>query len=200
MTLRVYHRPGSRSSRTLWALEEAGATYEVVTLAREQKVSAEHAARHPMGRVPVLETEDGRFVFESAAIALHIGDLFPEAGLLPPVGDPLRAEAYQWTVFAMSELEPAMFAWRRARRRQEDETEAAERFAPIQAALAGALGDGRPWLLGDAFTMPDVLIATLLQPVVRMPLGDPPPVLIDYVDRATGRAAFVRAEERAAGE
>jgi glutathione S-transferase len=196
--LRVYHRPGSRSSRALWALEEAGADYDVVTLTREEKVSAEHARRHPMGRVPVLEDGEGRFVFESAAIALHVGDLFPEAGLLPPVGDPLRAEAYQWAVFAMSELEPAMFAWRRARRREADEDEAAERFQPIQAALDGVLSR-RPWLLGDAFTIPDVLIATLLQPVVGMPLGDPPPALAGYVARATARPAFVRAEERAAG-
>jgi glutathione S-transferase len=194
--LKVYHLPGSRSTRALWALEEAGADYAIHTLTREEKVSAEHTARHLMNRVPVLELDDGRFVFESAAIALHVADAFPDAGLIPPVGDPARAEAYQWAVFAMSELEPAMFAYRRARRKGEDETGHAERFAPVQRALDATLSR-RAWLLGDAFTMPDVLIATLLEPVVRMPLGDPPPALADYVERATARPAYARAAERA---
>jgi glutathione S-transferase len=192
--LRLYHMPGSRSSRVLWALEEAGATYDLTVLTRDEKRSDAHAKRHPLRRVPVLELDDGRFIFESAAIALHIGDTYPEAGLLPAIGDPLRPEAYQWTVFAMSELEPAVFGWRRARREEKDETEAAERFAPIEVALANIL-DRRTWLLGDTFTMPDVLVATILGAAVSSPLGDPSASIRAYVERAQQRPAYLRAEE-----
>ena len=53
--LRVYHRAGAgRPIRVVWALEEAGADYELVTLTAEEGRSAEHRARHPLGRVPVL--------------------------------------------------------------------------------------------------------------------------------------------------
>lgn len=191
--MRLYHMPGSRSSRVLWALEEAGATYDVRFLTREEKASEEHAERHPLRRVPVLELDDGRFIFESAAIALHIGDAYPDARLLPAIGDPLRPEAYQWTVFAMSELEPAVFGWRRARRESRDESELAARFDPIQAALGKVLSE-RTWLLGDTFTVPDVLVATLLSAVVSTPLGDPPPSIRGYVDRAQQRPAYLLAE------
>lgn len=75
--MRLYHMPGSRSSRVLWALEEAGATYDLTFLTREEKLSDAHAVRHPLRRVPVLERDDGSFVFESAAIALYIGDAYP---------------------------------------------------------------------------------------------------------------------------
>jgi glutathione S-transferase len=193
--MRLFHMPGSRSSRSLWALEEAGAGYDLRILTREEKTSPEHAARHPLGRVPVLELDDGRFVFESAAIALTIADAFPDAGLLPPVGDPARPEAYQWTAFAIAELEPAAFGWRRAKREGGDETAAAERYAPIGATLDAVLSE-RTWILGDRFSAADTLIATMLDGVVSGPLGEPPASLVAYVERAKARPAYQRAEEK----
>ena len=65
-----------------WALEEAGAPYEVVMLTKEEGRSDAHAARQPLGRVPALENEEGS-LFESAALCLQIADLYPEAGLIP---------------------------------------------------------------------------------------------------------------------
>ena len=191
--MRLYHIPGTRSSRALWALEEAGATYDITVLTKADKDSDEHAARHPLRRVPVLELDNGQHLFESAAIALHLGDAYPQAGLLPAVGDPKRPTAYQWTVFAMSELEPAVFGWRRARRQGGDERPAVERLAPIQEALDRTLSD-REWLLGDAFTIPDVLVATLLGGLVSIPLDELQPSLGAYVERAQQRPAYLRAE------
>ncbi len=68
---------------------------------REESGGDEHRARHPLGRVPVLEDDEGRFVFESAAICLHLADLHPQAGLAPVPGTHDRALLYQWTVFAL---------------------------------------------------------------------------------------------------
>ena len=185
--------PGTRSSRALWALEEAGASYDITFVTGPDKGSDEHAARHPLRRVPVLELDDSQHLFESAAIALHLGDAYPQAGLLPAVGDPRRPMAYQWTVFAMSELEPAVFGWRRARREGGDERPPVERLAPIQEALDRTLSD-REWLLGHAFTIPDVLVATLLGGLVSIPLDELRPSLGGYVERAQQRPAYLRAE------
>jgi glutathione S-transferase len=52
-------------------------------MTREESKGEEHRVRHPLGRVPVLE--EG-FVFESAAICLHLADLHPHAGLAPAPG------------------------------------------------------------------------------------------------------------------
>jgi len=53
--MRLYHMPGSRSTRVLWMLEEIGVPYEVTLMTREERKTAEHIGRHPLGRVPVLE-------------------------------------------------------------------------------------------------------------------------------------------------
>jgi len=104
--IRLYHLPGSRSTRILWMLEEIGVPYEVKLMTREERKTAEHIGRHPLGRVPVVELDDGGFLFESAAICLQLADLHPEARLIPPPGSPARGRVYQWCLFAMTELEP----------------------------------------------------------------------------------------------
>ena len=191
--MRLFHIPGSRSTRVLWTLEEIGAPYAVTVLDREQKNSDEHRMRHPLGRVPVLELDDGSYVFESAAICLYLGDLHPEAGVLPAAGTTERALAFQWTVFVMSELEPAVFGLLRARRAEQDETTAAARLAPLEEVLATALG-GRTWILGETFSVADVFLASLLGTMVRRELGDPGPSLRAYAERALERPANVKAE------
>ena len=185
--------PGSRSSRALWALEEAGVEYDVTFLTREEKLGTQHASRHPLGRVPVLELDGGEMIFESAAIVLHLGDAAPASGLVPPIGDPRRPQVYAWTVFSVSELEPAAFAWRRARRAGADETDAIERFTPIAAALTAAVSE-RPWLVGEDFTAADLMVSTILAAIVDPPVAQDSPQLVAYVERARERPAFARAE------
>ena len=107
--VRLYYMPRTRSSRALWMLEEIGAPYELTEIAGAERRSALHRARHPLGRVPALELEDGTVMFESAAICLALGDLHPEAGLTAPLGSSERALIYQWVLFAMTELEGPLF-------------------------------------------------------------------------------------------
>ena len=83
---RLYHREGAgRPPRVRWAFEEAGAPYEWVVMDDGTGHGAEHARRHPLGRVPVLESDDG-LVYESAALCLHVADLNPAAGLISAPG------------------------------------------------------------------------------------------------------------------
>jgi glutathione S-transferase len=58
----------------IWILEEVGAPYELVRISREDTHTEEHLALHPLGKVPVLEDDEG-LVIESAAHCLHIADL-----------------------------------------------------------------------------------------------------------------------------
>src|SRR6266852_7557329 len=103
--MRLYHSPGSRATRVMWTLEEIGEPYEVTIVSAEDRASEQYRERHPLGRVPVLELDDGRSLFESAAICLHLADLHPKADLIPPVGTYQRGLAYQWSLFAMTEVE-----------------------------------------------------------------------------------------------
>jgi glutathione S-transferase len=192
-TMRVYHAPKARSTRVLWTLEEIGIPYEVTTLTRDERRGEEHRRLHPLGRVPVLELDDGQVLFESAAICLQLADLYPEAGLMPPVGSDERGIAYQWTVFAVSELEKVAFGWTRVRRSGGDETEAAAAFAPVAAALRRSL-ESHPWIAGETFTVADILTASILRNAVRLDLLDEQDRPRAYVERALARPANLRAD------
>ncbi len=123
MVLRLSHSRNSRSTRVRWLLEEIGADYEIVPVSREGAPSAEHLARHPLGRVPALETDEGT-LFETAAICLHLAERHPGAGLLPPEGSFQRALVYQWISLGLTEIEPFIAE---AARAAESDPERAER-------------------------------------------------------------------------
>src|SRR6202043_658426 len=109
ITMRLYHSPGTRGTRVVWTLEEIGEPYELKIVTREDRGSEDHRQRHPLGRVPVIELDDGRAIFESAAICLHLADLHPDAGLIPELGTYERGLTYQWSIFAMAEVEKRVF-------------------------------------------------------------------------------------------
>ncbi len=180
--------PRTRSSRVLWLLEEIGAPCELTKLAPKDRRSAEHLARHPLGRVPALELDDGTVIFESAAICLQLADLHPESGLIAPLGSAERALVYQWVLFGMTELEAPLFAWVR----EDSDSIARERFAQAAAAIEMALA-GRDWLLGDRFTVADVICASVLGSAHSRGLLGEWPGLQEYIERAEARPAFTEA-------
>jgi glutathione S-transferase len=189
---RLYYMPRTRSSRVLWMLEEIGAPYELTEIAGAERRSSAHLERHPLGRVPALELEDGTVMFESAAICLQLADLHSDAGLTAPVGSPERALVYQWVLFAMTELEGPLFRWLAEMRDGVSESPSRQRFADAATALDAAL-DGRDWVLGERFTAGDVLCASILAGAHSRDLLEPWPGLRAYVTRAQARPAYARA-------
>jgi glutathione S-transferase len=199
--MRVFHREhAGRPIRVAWTLEELGEPYELIVISREEGSSEEHRARHPLGRVPVLESDDG-FVFESAAICLHLADLHPAAGLIPTLGSHGRALVYQWTCFAPAELEPALIdAWSLAESDPERAEKARKKFDARAEAIAGALGE-HEFLVEDRFTVADVLVGTALAFTRPMGIMDEiPQSLQSYIARLGARPAFQRATARIAAE
>jgi glutathione S-transferase len=186
--VRVYYRPGSgRPVRVAWLLEELALPYEAVAVSREEPVH-----RHPLGRVPVLET-DGGDLFESAAICLALGDGHPD--VMPPLGTRERALVYQWTLFAMTEIEPSYLEW--ARNLERDPARAgagADAFRARGAVLDDVLA-GRDFLVAGRLTVADVVTGGVLGLALRRKLLPDPglPNLSGYVERLTKRPAFVRA-------
>jgi glutathione S-transferase len=195
--VRVYHREhAGRPLRIIWTLEELEAPYELTVMTPEEGKGAEHLARHPLGRVPVLEDDEG-CVFESAALCLHLADLYPDKGLVPALGSHDRALVYQWTTFAPAELEPPLFeAWTQAERDPERAAKARRRFGKAAAAVAAAL-DGQEYLVAGDFTVADVLVGTALLFTARAGIADElTPALNDYLARLGARPAFQRAIAR----
>ena len=190
--MRLYHVRGSRSGRVLWLLEEIGAPYDITLLQRGEQRSDEHRKRHPLGRVPVADDGEG-FLWESAALCLQIADLHPEAALIPPVGTHERGLVYQWVMYAMAELEPAVVDTLRS-----DEEQAVqrgrERFAANVVAVEQEL-DGKEFLVGDRFTVADLVVGGVLAFGARGGLLEGFPRSAAYAERLRERDAWKRAGE-----
>ena len=62
--LTLHFAPNSRAVRTLWLLEELGLEYELNKMAfhPQDLKSDDHRARHPLGRIPVLDDGDVRIL------------------------------------------------------------------------------------------------------------------------------------------
>ena len=178
-------------------LEEIGEPYELTIMSWEQGSGEEHRARHPLGRVPVVQFDDG-YVFESAAICLQLADLYPDAGLIGPLGTQARALAYQWTMFAPAELEPPLIEAAIFRETDPERAGTARaRFFKAVDAVAEGL-DGGDYLIEGQFGVADVLVSTALSFAKRAKFPEPlPPTLEDYLTRLFERPAYQRALERA---
>jgi glutathione S-transferase len=85
----VHSVPGSPFGRAVLAtLQEKGVAYRFSTVALGTLRSPEHLARHPFGRVPVLE--HGAFMlYETQAILRYLDRVLPQPALTPT--DPTRA-------------------------------------------------------------------------------------------------------------
>jgi glutathione S-transferase len=178
-------------------LEEIGEPYELTIMDWEQGSGEEHRARHPLNRVPVVELDDG-YVFESAAICLHLADQHPEAGLIGELGTYERALAYQWSIFAPAELEPPMIEAAIYRESQPERAEKARgRYFKAASAVAESL-EGDDYLVDGRFGVADVMVGTALSFAKRANFPEAfPPVLDDYLTRLLERPAYQRALERA---
>jgi glutathione S-transferase len=186
--MRLYHMPPSRSTAVLWLLEEIGAPYDVTLITRAEKEGEAHRTRHPLGRVPVIE-ENGRHLFETGAICLHLADLHPEAALIAAPGSPERALTYQWLFFAKTEIEPYIL------RTPDDGSEHAatmnERLRAAALVVEEALA-GTEYLVGDRFGVTDVPVGSILLLADRFQLLEGMPNIEAYCTRLAARPAFER--------
>jgi glutathione S-transferase len=188
-----------RDLRVRWALEEAGLPYRTRLLQQGDQDKPDYRALQPFGQVPIFE-EDGRTLFESGAIVLHIAER--SEALLPKDAD-ARARATQWLIAALNSIEPhimnvavlALFyadqEWAKLRR------PGARDFALHRLhALAKALGD-KPYLDGERFTAGDLMMTTVLRIIPDLVTD---PRLTAYVERCTARPAFRRALDAQMGD
>jgi glutathione S-transferase len=197
--VRLYYRAGTgRPLRVAWALEEIGVDYEPVALSADECRAGAHRQRHPLGRVPALELDDGQVLFESTAIVLALADLYPDAGLTGPLGSALRSQVYWWSIMAMTELErPSLGAWKRTEHVQDEyRRQQRQAFARAATAVGEQLAD-QPFLLGDALTAADIVLGGVLAVSRFVDVLDVAPApVIAYLDRLQARAAYIRALAR----
>ena len=201
--IKVHSIPGSPYGRAvLIALEEKHATYQLFPVQPKTLRSPEHLARHPFGRIPVLEHGDFR-LYETQAILRYIDRILPGPLLTP--SDP-RAAAHMdqlmnvndWYLFqgvgnvigfqrvvapklmGLAPDEAAIVA-------------AMPKAHVVFDALARELGDGR-YVGGDSPSLADVMIAPQLDFFTATPEWSPltatKPLLVRWMDRMQSRPSM----------
>jgi glutathione S-transferase len=188
----LFHSPNTRSSGALTLLEELGAPYTLHVLdmkAGEQRQSA-YLAVNPMGKVPAVRHGDA-LVTEQVAIFIHLADLFPEAGLAPAIGDPLRGPYLRWLAFYGSCFEPALIDRAMKREPAPASTSPSGDSATMLETLVGQLRQG-PHILGERFTAADVLWGTALTWTVGFKLVPELSEIMAYLGRWQSRPSVAR--------
>ena len=95
---------GSRALRAIWGIEEVGIAYDHVPVSYgADSKAADYLAVNPNGRIPALIDGDLQ-LFESMAINLYLAKR--HGGALYPATAQDEARAWQWSVWAISEIEP----------------------------------------------------------------------------------------------
>lgn len=196
--LKLYHAPMSRSTRIVALIDELGAevAIETVDIARQDGAGGSDAANpHPEGKVPLLE-HDGALIWESSAIILYLTDLFPEAGLGPLPGDPLRGPYLSWLAYYGNVMEPVMILGHLLNIEHPVLHRTFRDVPAVTARLAAALAD-RPYLLGERFSAADLLLHS---PYAWFRDATPEvPAIRDWVARCMARPSAQRAMARDAG-
>lgn len=200
--LKVHFAPNSRAGRIIWLLEELELPYEVNNMGFHPKdlKSDEHRARHPLGRVPVLDDGEVR-IYESGAIVEYILERHKNGGLKPDVDSPEYPDYLQWfhycegmvmppinTIIVQTILLPP-------ERKDETALGQAQRLLTKALAPVDATLEGKNYLIGN-FSAADVMLGHSCYMGNRLGCVTKEMAnLKSYVDRISERPSFKTAIE-----
>jgi glutathione S-transferase len=208
--MKLYGNQHSACTKTvllLLAERSAKLDFVPVNLSIGEHKTTGHLARHPFGRVPVLD--DGEFVlYESRAILRYLDQVLPGTRLTP---SDLRAQACmeQWISVDSCYFTPAAYTivvqklFVPAMGGHTDEQLVAQAWSSVRdvyRALEAQLAQTR-YLVGDDFTLADLCFVQYTESLVAA-LGDSAldefPLLARWRQRIHARPAFSLAQELAA--
>jgi glutathione S-transferase len=194
MAIVLYHHPFSRAANAVWMLEEVGTPYELryVDLMKGAQKAPDVVALNPMGKLPVLVDGDA-VVTELAAIALYLADRYAYGRLAPRVDDPARGTYLRWSLFAPSVIEPGCIARSAGWPFREGQAGWGSHEAML-SAIESAVAKG--FLLGDTFSMADVIFGGTVRYMLMFKMLEPRPAFTAYAERLVSRPAYQRAEAR----
>lgn len=128
---------------------------------KKTHTGADFRAVNPKGYVPFLVLDDGESLSEASVIGQYLADVKPEAGLLAAPGSRERLRAQEWLAFIATELHKGWGPLWQAACTEEWKTTVRGNLGRRIALLEQRLAD-RPFLMGEAFTLPDAYAFTVL--------------------------------------
>ncbi len=215
--LTVHHLNNSRSQRILWLLEELEMPYEIVHYQRDPKTMLAPPtlrAVHPLGKSPVVTTDDGLTLAESGAIIETVIERYGEGRLAPAAGTPEALRYRYWLHYAEGSAMPPLLMKLIFDRIEKSKMPFFAR--PIARSIAqkakagfvtpnitthlnfmeGELGKSK-WFAGNAFSGADIQMSFPVEAArTRGGLDESRPKLMAFLARIHARPAYQRALER----
>jgi glutathione S-transferase len=160
--LRLYDYAASANCyKVRLLLAQLGRPYEriPVYIFAGETLSEAYATMNPAREVPVLESEDGRFLPDSSAILVYLAD---STSFLPR--DPLeRADVVRWLIYEQTVVIPAIAGLRfrlLTGRLSPDDQDAIARRQGAAAALSLLDGhlEGREFVAGGRYSVADIAL------------------------------------------
>ena len=198
--LKLHFAPNSRAVRSLWLLEELGLEYELNRMDFHPKdlKSDAHRARHPLGRIPVLEDGDIT-LWESGAIAEYILERHKNDGLKPSSDAPNYPIYLQWFHYCegmvMPPINTIVVQTILLPPERRDETALGQAQRLLARAVQPVEDDmvGKEYLAGE-FTAADTMLGHAIMMSQRMGIvTDDHPNLTAYIERLKVRPALQKA-------
>ncbi len=192
--MKLYFSPGACSLSPHIALREAGLPFDLERVSLKEKKTQggeDFLAINPKGAVPTLRLDGGEILTEGAAIVQYIADQKPESNLAPKAGTLERYRLAEWLNYIATELHKGFSPIFKG----DDAAKAAAKAAFIpKLEYVGRQLAGKPFLLGDQFTVADTYLFTILtwakHKDVPMPAN-----LSAYYERIHGRPSVKAALE-----
>lgn len=215
--LTVHHLNNSRSQRVLWLLEELGLPYEIVHYQRDPKTMLappELRRVHPLGKSPVVTTDDGLVLAESGAIVETLIERHGGGRFAPAAGSADAMRYRYWLHYAEGSAMPPLLL-----KLIFDKIESAKMpffIRPIARGIAGKAKAGfvtpnirahldfmegelgkSEWFAGAEFTGSDIQMSFPVEAArARGGLDDSRPRLMAWLARIHARPAYQQALSR----
>jgi glutathione S-transferase len=197
--LKIWGRKTSVNvQKVMWAVAELGLPHERIDAGGPfgKTDTPEYGALNPNRLVPVID-DDGFTMYESNACVRYLANRYGKAGLMPAdyMG---AARADQWMDWSITTLYPDVittlfqqFVRVTAAERNMAQVDAAGKRAGDKFGILNAQLAGKPFILGDALTMADISVGTLLFRYYTMSITRPSlPNVEAYYQRLTSRKAY----------
>ena len=198
--IKIFHAPGTRGYRAIWACEELGLPYELIAanMSPEYRASSEWRQMNPVGKVPVMIDGD-LTMFESGAMVQYILDKYGDGRLQPARGTNEYALYLQWGWFAEATFARPLGELVNHRRVFGDHPVPAvvddmkARCRLCAHAVSEVLA-GSKYLLGDEFSGADIMMIYCVNFYREMLDDEPVEGLETYWRSISKRAAFEATE------
>lgn len=200
--MKLYTSMGPNPAVVTMFLAEKGVQIplEKVDLMAGENRQAPHLARNPAGQLPCLELDDGSFLSEILPICEYLDEKYPSPPLIGSTAEE-RAVTRMWVRrIDLNICEPLTSGFRFAeglplfQNRVRCMPQAADDLKTVakeKLVWLDGLIDGRTWIVGDRFTLADILLFCFLSfgAQVGQALDPDNKNLVAWMDRVKARVA-----------